>query len=116
MPVATVTADALSCICPRCTREASRLIKGRLCVSCYNREREVERGRNAKGTTPRLGARLHREVLAVNDGTAVRVEVFEHVTSRVEALITVAKRATGAVVFSRPRPELPVGYQMELAL
>lgn len=116
MPVATVTADALACICPRCERQATRLIAGRLCVSCYNREREVLRGRNAKGTKPRLGAKLHTEVLAVNDGRSVRVEVFEQVTSRVEVLITVAKRATGAVVFSRPRPEMPVGYQMELAL
>ncbi|HYD68502.1 hypothetical protein [Azospirillum sp.] len=102
MPVATVTGDALSCICPRCQRSAARIIKGRLCVSCYNREREVIKGRNAKGTIPRLTAKLHRQVLAVNDGNAVRVEVFDRVASRVEAMLAIARTSTGSVAFGRP--------------
>lgn len=39
-------------ICPRCAATDKRLIKGLLCVSCYNREREVLIGRNAKGKRP----------------------------------------------------------------
>src|SRR5690242_4761066 len=41
-PMAAVV-DELRQVCPRCTRWAGRLINGRLCVSCYNREREVLR-------------------------------------------------------------------------
>jgi hypothetical protein len=38
--------------CARCHRGAERLIHGMHCVSCYNRQREVIRGKNAKGTAP----------------------------------------------------------------
>lgn len=41
-------------ICSRCHRQSSRgwLIGKWLCVSCWNREREWVRGRNAKGNRP----------------------------------------------------------------
>lgn len=39
-------------ICARCQRTATRLIQHHLCISCYNRQREWLRGRNAKGTKP----------------------------------------------------------------
>lgn len=39
-------------ICARCELESSRIIRGYLCVSCYNREREYRIGRNAKGKPP----------------------------------------------------------------
>lgn len=39
-------------ICGRCHRVASRLIRAHLCVSCYNREREIVIGKNAKGSLP----------------------------------------------------------------
>lgn len=38
--------------CARCHRGAERLVGKTLCVSCYNRQREAIRGRNAKGTRP----------------------------------------------------------------
>lgn len=38
--------------CARCHRGAGRLIGSMICVSCYNRAREVGLGRNAKGTVP----------------------------------------------------------------
>ncbi|WP_454435435.1 hypothetical protein [Thauera mechernichensis] len=40
--------------CARCEGHASRIIQGRLCVSCFNRQGEVERGRDRKGNAPRL--------------------------------------------------------------
>lgn len=46
-------------ICPRCRRQAERLIRGRLCVSCYNRDRERQIGRNAKGTKPKYLPAVH---------------------------------------------------------
>lgn len=39
-------------ICARCHRMAQRLIHGHRCVSCYNRERELRVGKNAKGAVP----------------------------------------------------------------
>jgi hypothetical protein len=39
-------------ICPRCGKGTTRMIQGRICVSCRNREYELLRGRNAKGTAP----------------------------------------------------------------
>lgn len=41
-----------SLTCSRCHNTATRLIGGMHCVSCYNRQREYVKGRNAKGTVP----------------------------------------------------------------
>ena len=40
--------------CARCERIGQRIVRGRLCVSCFNREAEVERGYNRKGVPPQL--------------------------------------------------------------
>lgn len=46
--------------CIRCNRGAGRLLAGCLCMSCYNRAREVLTGQNAKGSAPTIWAnRLH---------------------------------------------------------
>jgi hypothetical protein len=39
-------------ICPRCRMGASRIIGDRICVSCYNRERERLAGRTPGATGP----------------------------------------------------------------
>jgi len=39
-------------ICPACRRGAMRMIHNKLCVSCYNRRREMRTGKNARGNTP----------------------------------------------------------------
>ena len=39
-------------VCPRCGKHAGRMIGGTRCVSCYNRERELATGRNARGNPP----------------------------------------------------------------
>ena len=91
--------ETLRRVCPRCSRATSRLINKQFCVSCYNRTREVARGRNAKGNPPvQVAARLHRVAMAVGrPGAAPSVEVFSGVTGRVEAMLLAAKRsATGA--------------------
>ena len=39
-------------VCSRCGRGSTRLVRANLCVSCYNRERECVKGRNARGAIP----------------------------------------------------------------
>ncbi len=40
-------------LCVRCGSGEGRMVMGRLCMSCYNREREWRLGKNAKGGVPR---------------------------------------------------------------
>lgn len=47
-------------VCVRCGCGASRMVLGRLCLSCYNREREWRVGRNAKGQAPKQFRALGR--------------------------------------------------------
>ena len=92
-------AAALARICPRCTRPASRLIKERHCISCYNRDQEALRGRDAKGRRPALIDRLHTETLAVTgDGPERRVRI-DHVLGPVEAMLRLARDAKAPVAF-----------------
>jgi len=39
-------------VCVRCQKKAQRLIKHKLCISCYNREREVLVGKDRRGKVP----------------------------------------------------------------
>jgi hypothetical protein len=39
-------------ICPRCGKGTTRMIGGSRCVSCYNREAEMRKGRKACGNLP----------------------------------------------------------------
>src|SRR5690606_2664063 len=53
--------------CTRCEVGSFRLVSGRLCPSCYNRQREWIVGRNAKGGKPTI--QLHTwEALVVAPG------------------------------------------------
>jgi len=48
-------------ICPRCRRGTTRrMIANRVCISCFNRQGEVLRGENRKGTRPlKAASALH---------------------------------------------------------
>lgn len=39
-------------ICPACRTGATRMIGNKVCVSCYNRRRELRAGKNARGNAP----------------------------------------------------------------
>jgi len=70
----TAAKNSLSCI--RCLKSAAtnmrliagmRLIRGCICVSCFNREREVISGRNSKNARPVKWACLRQTVLTIED-------------------------------------------------
>lgn len=96
--------------CVRCHGYAARLVQGGLCISCYNREREVRSGSNALGNAPHAADRfwgnpvrtktlvLH-EVTFAMDGAVQR----QTVADTLEALLRVLRRERRQVRFSRPR-------------
>lgn len=63
-------------ICAQCGRGGMRIVGNRLCVSCWNRRRELKLGRNARGNLP--VELLERPLVAVEvvvevDGTLRRI-------------------------------------------
>ena len=101
-------------VCPRCRNPAPRLINGQHCVGCYNRHAEALKGRNRKGTKPRLCERLHTVSLTVQTGSRQRIVERLLVTDMIEAMIAIAKASTGPVSFGLPR--LCFAPQLELAV
>jgi len=73
-------------LCPRCRRGGMRVVGNRLCISCYNREREVRIGRNRKGTVPhKLELRPCKIGVILDAGTAAeRRVIFESAAARDE--------------------------------
>ena len=101
-------------VCPRCMRLSARLIKGNLCVSCYNRAREVRVGKNRKGSMPvLLPSKLVTVTLRVIDSAGSRNETFENVTGSVEAMVAVARSASGPVGFGRVVEPVLSGAELE---
>ena len=85
--------------CTRCQRKSDRLIRRRLCISCYNRDREARLGRNAKGSRPGLCDELHLLVIAVVEAGQVRRVRQDLATGALEVMLGVIKEASGPVVF-----------------
>lgn len=78
-------------LCARCLRVGMRLIHGDLCVSCWNREREVIVGCNARGRIPMNHPPIaHRRITVVTDGKQITVDRPHSVT--VTELIIAALR------------------------
>ncbi|TCI00176.1 hypothetical protein EJV46_05865 [Roseococcus sp. SYP-B2431] len=86
-------------VCCRCLRRAERLIHRKFCVSCFNRDREARIGRNAKGQTPRLVARLRPISIVVPQAGAVRTVTEARVLGAWEIMVAIARQATGPVAF-----------------
>lgn len=110
-------ASELAGICVTCTRGGGRLIRGRHCVSCYNRQREVSRGMDARGRAPRFAARYGTVTLLVGSGADPASQSFHMVTGLPEAILTAAKLSNGAAIqvgWRRLSP-LPPGGMLDLA-
>lgn len=113
----TEAIDQLRHVCARCGKVCDRIIGGRLCVSCYNRDREAALGRNARGKRPELADRLHPASIIVQRGNLPHTIHYGAVLNMEEVLLSSAKSATGAVTMARPRVAIAgsVG-QLEMAL
>jgi hypothetical protein len=99
--------DALAHTCVRCRRLSGRIIGKRLCPSCFNRERELIRGRNAKGHVPRVVARrLFRcRVLAVQ-GDAVAPVERDIAAGPLELILSQVSRAKAQIAFGWAPPPM----------
>jgi hypothetical protein len=110
-PASSIVYRIACCRCRRDARsEGTRLI-GRLrlvrdhtiCVSCYNREREVLVGANAKGAAPKKWVGLFRARAAYLAGTrVVVVPMPDPVVDRIEVGLTMIRRGRRAVAWARP--------------
>lgn len=87
-------------ICARCHRTDGRLIRGMICVSCYNREREQLLGRNAKGTAPVKLPPLHRIRLQFIHGHELRVLVLDRAIDINELIIAALRDSPKRVRFA----------------
>ncbi len=93
--------------CPRCDRPSARMIGGRICVSCYNRELEVLKGRDGRGKTPKNLPQVHPEAVAmVVNGRFACVQV-SYATDALEATLQVLRKTEGDVRFGF-HPKAPV--------
>lgn len=59
-------------LCLRCGKMARRLIRSSVCLSCYNREREYLKGRNARGHMP-VHAKSVASVKVAADGHVILI-------------------------------------------
>jgi len=85
--------------CGRCLRPASRIINERFCISCYNRHAEALRGKNARGSRPRLSDQLHSIKIAVFNAEGARMISAHDVISAADAMIAFARKAELATAF-----------------
>ena len=85
-------------ICSRCHRTSHRLIHDEDCPSCYNRQRELEIGRNGKGTRPVKHPPLEpRRLLVACDGKVI-AKVFKRTIDTTEAIVSVLRHMPGSVM------------------
>ncbi len=79
--------------CSRCHKGASRLIRGSICVSCFNREREYLIGKNAKGSEPIFCKPIGSIYVScvIDYGVTIQVRQMVKVTSLVEVYLSILR-------------------------
>lgn len=98
--------------CTRCSNVTFRLLGGMICVSCYNRQRELRIGANAKGGPPRLAAtQLHRAVCLVDFKGDVLLLELDYCSGRDEAERIIELRWPGALLVDYEVQPAMVGTQ-----
>lgn len=81
-------------VCGRCHRMASRLIGKHLCVSCWNRQREIIIGRNAKGTAPTKLRPLHRRRIFYLEGSVPKTLEMQYSAATDELVVATLRDAS----------------------
>jgi hypothetical protein len=101
-------------VCCRCRRDGTtqgtrligklRLVRAHsICVSCFNREKEVIAGRNSKGAKPKKwGGLFYTRAAFVADGKAIVVDLPDPVIDRIEVALTMIRRGHKSVAWARP--------------
>lgn len=87
-------------ICGRCHRTAVRLIRKHLCVSCWNRERELIIGKNAKGTRPVKLRPLGKRSMFYREGNETKVLRMDYSAAMDELVVAVLRDAANRAVFA----------------
>lgn len=89
-----------SLTCARCHRPATRLIGRMVCVSCKNREYELLRGRNAKGTAPVKTCRLDARMIRYDAGGDLRYLRLQHSMDTDELVVATLRDSRNRVFFA----------------
>ena len=101
-------------VCVRCRRDGTtqgtrligrlRLVRSHtICVSCFNREKEVLAGRNSKGAKPKKWSALfYTRAAYIEDGVAMVVDLRDPVIDRIEVALTMMRRGHKSVAWARP--------------
>lgn len=88
------TAALAEKVCVRCGSVGRRMIHVRgVCVSCYNREREIEIGRDRRGAMPRRPAQVPVLDIAIGQQLVARAAA-----GRVELALWAMRSSPGAVI------------------
>jgi len=88
-------------VCPRCGRGTDRrLIGGSRCISCYNRELEVRRGRNAKGTRPIKAQLARRTIHYAVEGGGIERLTANHSVDLAELMLVALRKTRGRISFA----------------
>ena len=86
-------------ICARCHKLSRRFVQNDICVSCYNRQREWLRGRNARGTKPIKQKPLHPVSVPYMAGNEVHVPKAALSESTVEMITRILRDSRKEVTF-----------------
>lgn len=105
-------------ICSRCHRVGMRLVSGDICVSCWNRQREVLVGKNARGRKPMNHPPIQPMQITYVCGQEVLTLKRQHAVCAEELVIAALRDSTRQVFFgfSGQTSVYPVPVQGELLL
>jgi hypothetical protein len=98
--------------CVQCKRVPTRLIHGRLCLSCFNRQIEILNGRNARRSTPRALTKSWRACIAQVDAGSSRPLAVPAGASPIEVSVAILQAAPGSTLMRQWRT--PIGAQWSL--
>jgi hypothetical protein len=101
--------------CIRCRRQdVRRQIAGALCVPCYNREREVLKGRNAKGAYPTVLSKTLHRCTATLSGKDLMTAFYRQPLAHARNSLMDAWRASRQVRITLPRLSVVAdGYSLD---